>query len=50
MLIDVRLPGRAHERFGERAWVRFDYESAPLATQWARRARQVFLGQFDPAA
>lgn len=50
VLMDVRLPDRNHERFGERAWVRFEYERTPLAGQWLRRARQVFLKHFQPAA
>jgi putative peptide zinc metalloprotease protein len=31
---------------GTRAYVRFGHGSAPLAVQWYRKARQVFLGRF----
>jgi putative peptide zinc metalloprotease protein len=49
VLMDVLLAQRVHDRFGERAWVRFDHGAAPLAQQWVRRARQVLLRQFNPA-
>ena len=49
VLMDVLLAQRMHDRFGERAWVRFDYGATPLAQQWMRRARQVLLRQFNPA-
>jgi putative peptide zinc metalloprotease protein len=32
--------------FGERVQVRFDHGSAPLAQQWYRRGRQLFLRSF----
>lgn len=46
---DVRLPGdaMATARYGERAWVRFDHGSSPLASRLYRSARQLFLRQFN---
>ncbi len=35
------------ERYGERAFVRFDHGREPLARQWLRRLRQLFLRAFD---
>lgn len=35
------------QRIGERAYVRFDHGSEPLASQWYRRLRQVFLRRLD---
>ncbi|KAA3654260.1 MAG: PqqD family peptide modification chaperone [Proteobacteria bacterium] len=32
-----------HSHPGERVWVRFAHPDAPLATQWARRGRQLLL-------
>ena len=37
-LFDLTLPGSALERVGQRAWVRFDHGSQPLAVQLYRRA------------
>lgn len=34
-------------RYGERAFVRFDHGREPLARQWLRRLRQLFLRAFD---
>ena len=51
VLIDVRVPAAAAAgRTGQRAWVRFDFGAAPLAQQWARRARQALLQHFNPAS
>jgi putative peptide zinc metalloprotease protein len=49
-LFDLTLRGRALERVGGRAWVRFDHGSEPLAVQAYRRAAQLFLQRFNPAA
>jgi putative peptide zinc metalloprotease protein len=35
------------QRFGERTYVRFDHGYQPLAMQWYRQLRQVFLSQLD---
>jgi putative peptide zinc metalloprotease protein len=35
------------QRFGERAYVRFEHGYQPLALQWYRNIRQVFLSQLD---
>jgi putative peptide zinc metalloprotease protein len=50
VLFDLALPGRTLERAGGRAWVRFEHSAKPLASQWYRRARQVFLQQFNPVS
>jgi putative peptide zinc metalloprotease protein len=47
-LFDVALAGGTLERLGQRAWVRFDLGTAPLALQWERRARQLLLRHFNP--
>ena len=47
VLIDLALAGNVPERVGGRVWVRFDHGSEPLAVQWWRRVRQLFLQQFD---
>ena len=49
VLIDLRLPAQNMERVGGRAWVRFDHGAEPLAAQWYRYGRQVFLARFNPA-
>jgi putative peptide zinc metalloprotease protein len=49
-LVDLTLTGHALERVGGRAWVRFDHGSEPLALQAYRRAAQLFLQHFAPAA
>ena len=49
-LVDLTLPGHTLERVGGRAWVRFDHGSEPLALQAYRRAAQLFLQHFAPAA
>jgi putative peptide zinc metalloprotease protein len=46
--VDVELPQRArHVNVGGRAYLRFDHGDAPLARQWSRRLRQLFLARFD---
>ena len=49
VLIDLALPAQQLERVGGRAWVRFDHGREPLATQWYRAGRQLFLARFNPA-
>jgi putative peptide zinc metalloprotease protein len=49
-LIDVQLPGHPLARVGGRAWVRFELGHEPLAAQLYRRASQLFLRHFAPAA
>jgi putative peptide zinc metalloprotease protein len=49
-LVDLTLPGHTLERVGARAWVRFDHGSEPFALQAYRRAAQLFLQHFAPAA
>jgi putative peptide zinc metalloprotease protein len=49
-LVDLNLPGHALQRIGGRAWVRFDHGMEPLALQAYRRAAQLFLQHFSPAA
>jgi putative peptide zinc metalloprotease protein len=50
VMVDLRLPATALERVGSRAWVRFEHGSEPLAGQLYRRARQLLLRHFNPAA
>lgn len=47
VLIDLAVAGDVPERLGGRVWVRFDHGREPLAMQWWRRMRQLFLQQFD---
>ncbi len=42
-VLDVELDQEPLRRIGGRAWVRFDHGSQPLAIQWVRGLRQVFL-------
>jgi len=49
-LFDVVLQGEVLQSLGQRAWVRFDLEAEPLATQWYRRLRQLLLKHFNPVA
>lgn len=49
-LVDLMLPHDATHRVGGRAWVHFDHGVEPLALQWGRRLRQLFLKHFSPAA
>jgi putative peptide zinc metalloprotease protein len=49
-LVDLILPRDATRRVGGRAWVHFEHGAEPLALQWGRRLRQLFLKHFSPAA
>ena len=49
VLLDLKLPAQPLERVGGRAWVRFDHDAEPLAAQWYRAGRQLFLARFNPA-
>ncbi|HEX7970730.1 MAG TPA: PqqD family peptide modification chaperone [Thiobacillus sp.] len=49
-LVDLILPRDATRRVGGRAWVHFEHGAEPLAAQWSRRLRQLFLKHFSPAA
>lgn len=49
-LVDLILPREATRRVGGRAWVHFEHGAEPLALQWSRRLRQLFLKHFSPAA
>ncbi|MEQ1661562.1 MAG: hypothetical protein ABL877_02575 [Thiobacillus sp.] len=48
-LVDLTLPADATHRVGGRAWVHFDHGATPLAVQWSRRVRQLFLKHFSAA-
>ncbi|UCH49239.1 MAG: efflux RND transporter periplasmic adaptor subunit [Betaproteobacteria bacterium] len=50
VLLDLTLPDTVLERAGGRALVRFEHSAKPLASQWYRRIRQVFLKQFNPVS
>ncbi|MGD8790413.1 MAG: hypothetical protein PVH05_13115, partial [Burkholderiales bacterium] len=50
VLFDVAVTDRYFERAGGRAWVKFEHSAMPLASQWYRRARQVFLQRFNPVS
>jgi putative peptide zinc metalloprotease protein len=44
---DVALPGQKQTGvFGERAYVRFEHRSEPLAARWYRDVRRLFLSHF----
>ena len=46
--VDVELQQSArHVNVGGRAFLRFDHDRAPLARQWCRQLRQLFLTRFD---
>lgn len=46
--LDVELPAALGPRhFGERVYVRFDHVKTPLATQWYRAVRRLFLTRFN---
>ena len=46
--VDVELQQSArHVNVGGRAFLRFDHGHAPLARQWYRQLRQLFLARFD---
>jgi len=44
--VELALPVPV-ERLGARVYVRFDHGSEPLARQWYRRLRQLFLSKFN---
>lgn len=45
---DLELPAYAQQfHFGTRVYVRFDHTPEPLAAQWTRRLRQLFLARFN---
>jgi putative peptide zinc metalloprotease protein len=47
-LFDLDLDGQVRpDRFGTRVHVRFEHRYEPLASQWYRRLRQLFLSRFD---
>lgn len=46
-LFELTLPVRPEVHIGSRVYVRFDHGSEPLAKQWYRRLRQVFLKQLN---
>jgi putative peptide zinc metalloprotease protein len=47
-LLDLNLPADTPPSvFGERVYVRFDHRAEPLASQWYRRLRQLFLSRFN---
>ena len=47
-LLDLSLPANIPPSvFGERVYVRFDHRAEPLASQWYRRLRQLFLSRFN---
>jgi putative peptide zinc metalloprotease protein len=47
-LFDLDLDGQVRpDRFGTRVHVRFEHRHEPLASQWYRRVRQLFLSRFD---
>jgi putative peptide zinc metalloprotease protein len=47
LIVDIAVPQSPIHRIGGRAWVRFDFGSAPLALQWAQALRQLLLQHFD---
>lgn len=49
-IFDIGIDETVLERAGGRAWVRFEHGWAPLAVQWGRRLKQLFLRQFDPGS
>jgi len=44
--VELTLPVEVRH-IGERVYVRFDHGSEPLARQWYRRFRQLFLKRFN---
>jgi putative peptide zinc metalloprotease protein len=45
--VELSVPADADVRhYGGRVYVRFDHGTEPLATQWGRRLRQLFLARF----
>ncbi|WP_298596939.1 PqqD family peptide modification chaperone [Zoogloea sp.] len=49
-VIDLNVDGLPPERAGGRGWARFDHGWQPLAVQWGRQLKQLFLRHFNPAA
>ena len=46
--VDVELTDEhGIELFGQRAYVRFDHKMQPLALQWYRSVRRLFLSRFN---
>ena len=48
VLIDLTIPNMPVQRAGGRVWIRFDHGAQPLAHQFYRRFRQLFLQHFNP--
>lgn len=48
VLIDLTIRNLPVQRAGGRVWIRFDHGAEPLAYQFYRRSRQLFLQHFDP--
>lgn len=44
---ELEIPPRENVHIGSRVYVRFDHGAEPLATQWYRSLRQVFLKQLN---
>lgn len=42
-VVDVRVDGLTPTHIGQRAWVRVGHDGEPLAAQWGRQLRQLFL-------
>jgi putative peptide zinc metalloprotease protein len=49
-IFDLKLMDSTIERIGGRAFVRFEHNPTPLATQLYQRANQLFLSKFEPSA
>jgi putative peptide zinc metalloprotease protein len=48
ILVDLKLPSAVFERAGGRVNVRFNHGTQPLAMQFYRKAKQLFLSYFNP--
>lgn len=48
-VLDLQVDHQVREAAGGRVWVRFDHGWTPLAVQWGRQLKQVFLRHFNPA-
>lgn len=48
VLIDLKIPDMPVQRAGGRVWIRFDHGVEPLANQYYRHLRQLFLQNFTP--
>ncbi|NML24400.1 PqqD family peptide modification chaperone [Zoogloea dura] len=48
-VFDLQVDGQLRETAGGRVWVRFDHGWTPLAIQWGRQLKQVFLRHFNPS-